>query len=72
MEIEKKMEEQSLEDRKKNQEVRKKLYEERRKEQKKISLLEYKVQLNEEVLYFILDIDSHSFLLIVSENGLTY
>merc|ERR1719354_858053 len=48
MEIEKKMEEQSLEDRKKNQEVRKKLYEERRKEQKKISLLEYKVQLNEE------------------------
>lgn len=72
MEIEKKMEEQSLEDRKKNQEVRKKLYEERRKEQKKISLLEYKVQLNEEVWYFILDIDSHSFLLIVSENGLTY
>lgn len=49
MEIEKKIEEQSLEDRKKNQEVRKKLFEERRKEQKKINLLEYKVQLNEEV-----------------------
>merc|ERR1719376_1749628 len=48
MEIEKKIEEQSLEDRKKNQEVRKKLFEERRKEQKKINLLEYKVQLNEE------------------------